>query len=89
MVPLTEGREKRFMVDGKRPHPPTSSSFSSSQSQSQNQEDNDPVNNFELEPIEYCNQLPPIPGASEEFKQTKGMFKCLGHFLSNFGKKKK
>ncbi|GKA60211.1 hypothetical protein Tco_0759618 [Tanacetum coccineum] len=29
MVPLTEGRVKRFMVDGKRPHPQTSSSSSS------------------------------------------------------------
>ncbi|GJW59741.1 hypothetical protein Tco_0109076 [Tanacetum coccineum] len=46
-----------------KPHPPTSSSFSSSESQSQNQEDNDPMDNFKLEPIEYCNQLPPIPDA--------------------------
>ncbi|GJV11815.1 hypothetical protein Tco_1353356 [Tanacetum coccineum] len=29
MVPLTEGRAKRFMMDGKRPHPSTSSSSSS------------------------------------------------------------
>ncbi|GKC62827.1 hypothetical protein Tco_1095425, partial [Tanacetum coccineum] len=86
MVPLTEGRVKRFMVDGKRPHPPTSSSSSS---QSQSQEENDPVDNYQLNPIEYHNQLPRIPEALEEFKQTKGMFNCHGHFLSNLGKKNK
>ncbi|GKA29219.1 hypothetical protein Tco_0715464 [Tanacetum coccineum] len=32
MVPLTKGRVKRFLVDGKRPHPQTSSSSSSSHS---------------------------------------------------------
>ncbi|GKA64652.1 hypothetical protein Tco_0764359 [Tanacetum coccineum] len=63
--------------------------FFSSQSQSQNQEDNDPVNNFELEPIDYYNQLPPILDTLEKFKQPKGMFKCLSYFLSNFVKKKK
>ncbi|GKA77608.1 hypothetical protein Tco_0784069 [Tanacetum coccineum] len=31
-----------------------------------------PVDNHTLEPIEYCNQLPLIPNALEEFKQTKG-----------------
>ncbi|GJZ32883.1 hypothetical protein Tco_0578319 [Tanacetum coccineum] len=50
----------------------------------------DPVDSFTLDPVVYIDQLPPIPrGASEEFKQTKGMFKCFGHFFSNFEKKKK
>ncbi|GJV86032.1 hypothetical protein Tco_1525930 [Tanacetum coccineum] len=33
MVPLTKGRVRRFLVDGKRPHPQTYSSSSSTQSQ--------------------------------------------------------
>ncbi|GJS91533.1 hypothetical protein Tco_0774169 [Tanacetum coccineum] len=91
MVPLTEGRVKRLLVDGKRPHPPTPtpSASSLSQSPSQSQEQINPVDNYTLGPVEYCNQLSPISKASKEYKQTKGMFKCLGHFLSNFGKKKK
>ncbi|GJX03149.1 hypothetical protein Tco_0189065 [Tanacetum coccineum] len=90
MVPLTEGWVRRFLVDEKRPHPQTSSSSSSTQSQPQDQEQIDLVDNYTLDPIEYCDQLLPIPGgASEEFKQTKGMFKCFDHFLSNHGKKKK
>ncbi|GKD82876.1 hypothetical protein Tco_1349715, partial [Tanacetum coccineum] len=73
MVLLIEGRAHRFLVDGKRPHPQTSSSFSSSQSQSQDQEQINSSDNYTLDPVEYCNQLPPIlGGASEEFKQTKG-----------------
>ncbi|GKA77316.1 hypothetical protein Tco_0783777 [Tanacetum coccineum] len=53
------------------------------------EEENDPVNNYTLDPIPYIDQLPPIEGGeSLEFKQTKGMFKCFGHFLSNLGKKK-
>ncbi|GJS13400.1 hypothetical protein Tco_0407872 [Tanacetum coccineum] len=84
MVHLTEGCAKRFMVDGKRPHPPTSSSSSS-----QSHNDIDSVDNFQLSPVSYHNQLPPIPRASKEFKQTKGMFKCLGRFFSNMTKKKK
>nr|GFC33690.1 hypothetical protein [Tanacetum cinerariifolium] len=71
------------------PHPLTSSSSSSAHSQSHDQEEVDSVSNYELDPIEYYDQLPPIPRASAEFKQTRGMFKFLGHFLSNFGKKKK
>ncbi|GKD18505.1 hypothetical protein Tco_1207663 [Tanacetum coccineum] len=84
MLPLTKGNVKRFMVDGKRPHPPTDSSSSS-----QSHDDNDHIDNYHLSLVTYHNQLPPIPGASEEFKQTKGMFKWLGHFLSNMTKKKK
>ncbi|GKB30553.1 hypothetical protein Tco_0869954 [Tanacetum coccineum] len=89
MVPLTKGRAHRFMVDGKRSHPQTSSGSSSSQSLTPTQGEVDPVDNFTLDPIVFFDQLPPIlRGASEEFKQTKGMLKCFGHFLSNLGKKK-
>ncbi|GJR12840.1 hypothetical protein Tco_0795492 [Tanacetum coccineum] len=78
------------MVDRKRPHPQTSfGSSSSSPSPTPNQEENDTVDNYTLDPVEYINQLPPIEGGeSPEFKQTKGMFKCFGHFLSNLEKKK-
>nr|GFC60146.1 hypothetical protein [Tanacetum cinerariifolium] len=89
MVPRTKGRAHRFMVDGKRPHPQTSSGSSSSQSPTPTQVEVDSVDNFTLNPVVYCYQLPPIPGGPlEEFKQTKGMFKCFCHFLSNLGKKK-
>ncbi|GJR00321.1 hypothetical protein Tco_0523305 [Tanacetum coccineum] len=90
MVPLTKGRAHRFMVDGKKPHPQTSSGSSSSPSPTPNLGEVNPVDNYTLDPIVYMNQLPPIPeDESVEFKQTKGMFKCFGHFLSNLGKKKK
>ncbi|GJS91663.1 hypothetical protein Tco_0774299 [Tanacetum coccineum] len=89
MVPLTEGRTKRIMIDGKRPYPQTSFRSSSSPSPTPNQEQIDLVDNYTLDPVVYYDQLPPIPGgASEEFKQTKGVFKFFGHFLSNLGKKK-
>ncbi|GKD44974.1 hypothetical protein Tco_1269619 [Tanacetum coccineum] len=88
MIPLTEGKARNIMIDGKRPHPQTPSESSSSPSPTKNQEENDPVNNYTLDPIIYMNQLPPIPGGeSPKLKQTKGMFKCFGHFLSNLGKK--
>ncbi|GKE29549.1 hypothetical protein Tco_1444933 [Tanacetum coccineum] len=90
MVPLTEGRAHRFMVDGKRPQSQTSSGSSSSPSPTPTQGEVDLVGNFTLDPVVYCDQLPPILGGpSEEFKQTKGMFKCFGNFLSNLGKKKR
>ncbi|GKF89010.1 hypothetical protein Tco_0262973, partial [Tanacetum coccineum] len=45
--------------------------------------ENDPINNYTLDPISYMNHLPPIEGGEPpEFKQTKGLFKCLFHFLS-------
>ncbi|GKC69900.1 hypothetical protein Tco_1115783 [Tanacetum coccineum] len=69
MVPLTEGRVKRFLVEGKRHHPPTP--LYSSSSQSHDQEEVDPVDNFELEPIEYCNQLPPIHGRKKKKRKAK------------------
>ncbi|GKB95685.1 hypothetical protein Tco_0981822 [Tanacetum coccineum] len=82
-------RAKRIMIDGKRPHPQTSLGSSSSPSPTQTQGEVDLVDNFTLDPVVYCDKLPPITGrASEEFKQTKGMFKYFGHFLSNLGKKK-
>nr|GEU77615.1 hypothetical protein [Tanacetum cinerariifolium] len=89
MIPLTEWKVRRIMVDGKRPHPQTHSDSSLSPSPTQNQEENDPVDNYTLDPIFYMNQLPSIEGGeSLEFKQTKGILKCFGYFLSNLGNKK-
>ncbi|GJR05368.1 hypothetical protein Tco_0528352 [Tanacetum coccineum] len=51
-----EGQVKRILVNGKRPHPLTSSS-SSSQYQPHDQEEVNPVDNFKLDLVEYCNQL--------------------------------
>ncbi|GJT88955.1 hypothetical protein Tco_1070672, partial [Tanacetum coccineum] len=51
MIPLTEGRAHRFMVDGKRPYLQTSSGSLSSQSQTPNQGEIDPVDNFTLNPL--------------------------------------
>ncbi|GJY08516.1 hypothetical protein Tco_0375570 [Tanacetum coccineum] len=72
---------------GKRPRLPTPTSPDTESSDSppptphQNME-NDPVDNYTLDPIPYMNQLLPIEGGkSPEFKQTKGMFKCLFHYL--------
>ncbi|GJW35237.1 hypothetical protein Tco_0058157 [Tanacetum coccineum] len=95
MIPLSERRFFKIMLGGKRPRIPTpiptpSGSSESTSSSSHQEEENDLVNNFTLKLIPYINQLPPIEGGeSHEFKQTKGMFKCFGHFLSNLGKKKK
>ncbi|GJW37481.1 hypothetical protein Tco_0060401 [Tanacetum coccineum] len=83
MVPLTEGRAKRLMIDGKIPRPLTDSS-----DKVEADEDN-PISNYQLNHVAYMEQLPKIPKETEEFKQTKGMFKCLAHFLTNMGKKKK
>ncbi|GJZ92503.1 hypothetical protein Tco_0664568 [Tanacetum coccineum] len=88
MIPLSEKRVFQFKDKGKRPRLPTptlpdiESSDLPSPTPHQGVE-NDPVNNYTLDPIPYMNQLPPIEGGdSSEFKQTKGMFKCLFHFLS-------
>ncbi|GJS30047.1 hypothetical protein Tco_0490667 [Tanacetum coccineum] len=93
MIPLFEKRVFKIMPNGKSPRllTPTPSESSESPSPSSHQEEeNDPVNNYTLNPIPYINQLPPIKGGeSPKFKQTKRMFKCFGHFLSNLGKKKK
>ncbi|GJS79769.1 hypothetical protein Tco_0729650 [Tanacetum coccineum] len=52
MAPLIEGRAHRFVVDGKRSHPQTSSGSSSSQSLTRTQGEVDPVDNFTLEPVD-------------------------------------
>ncbi|GKA91235.1 hypothetical protein Tco_0813105 [Tanacetum coccineum] len=87
MIPLSEKRVYHFKDKGKRPRlltptpPDTESSDSPSPTPHQNVE-NDPVDNYTLDPIPYMNQLPPIKGGdSLEFKQTKGMFKCLFNYL--------
>ncbi|GJV68161.1 hypothetical protein Tco_1483670 [Tanacetum coccineum] len=87
MIPLSEKRVFRFKDKGKRPRlpiptPPNTESSDSPSSTPLQEVENDPVNNFTLDPIPYMNQFPPIEGGySPEFKQTKGMFKCLFHFL--------
>ncbi|GKG36393.1 hypothetical protein Tco_0444071, partial [Tanacetum coccineum] len=88
MIPLSEKRVCRLKDKGKRPCLPTltphdtESSDLPSPTPHQGVE-NDPVDNYTLDLIPYMNQLPPIKGGdSLEFKQTKGMFKCLFHFLS-------
>ncbi|GKC18968.1 hypothetical protein Tco_1021118 [Tanacetum coccineum] len=55
MIPLTEGKTRRIMIDGKRPHPQTPSESSLSPSPTPNQEENDPVNNYTLNLIVYIN----------------------------------
>ncbi|GJX54783.1 hypothetical protein Tco_0283152 [Tanacetum coccineum] len=83
MIPLTKGKACRIMVDGKRPHLQTPLESFLSPSPTQNQEENDPVDNYTLDLIVYMNQLPPTKGGEfPDLKQTKGMFKCFGHFLS-------
>ncbi|GJT48216.1 hypothetical protein Tco_0974373 [Tanacetum coccineum] len=88
MIPLSEKMVFRFKDKGKRPRLPTltppytESSDSPSLTPHQGVE-NDPLNNYTLDPIPYMNQILPIEGGdSPKFKQTKGMFKCLFHFLS-------
>ena len=68
IVPLSSRRVS--VAHGKRPHPHTSSSPSS-------MSEDDTLPNSRLPPLEYLSQLPSIPNESEEFKQTKGMFKCF------------
>ena len=63
------------MVDGKRPHPPTDSS------DEVEVDPNNPINSYHLDYIAYIDQLPIIRKETEELKQTKGMFKCLTHFI--------
>jgi hypothetical protein len=77
-VPLSD--KIMYKAQGKRPHPPTSSSSSS-----MSEDDNLP--NSRLPPLEYQSQLPAIANESEEFKQTKGMFKNIGRFLGKMKKK--
>nr|GEX24735.1 hypothetical protein [Tanacetum cinerariifolium] len=79
-------RVYQFKDKGKRPRlptltpPDTKSSDSPSPTPHQNVE-NDLVDKYTLNPIPYMNQLLPIKGGeSPDFKQTKGMFKCLFHY---------
>ncbi|GJZ75974.1 hypothetical protein Tco_0640439 [Tanacetum coccineum] len=93
MISLSIKKVFRLRTKGKRPHLPTPTPSDSGSSESPptnvnqgtsaNQEvPNDPVNNYTLDPIPYLNQLPPIEGGeSPEFKQTKGLFQCLFHYL--------
>ncbi|GJZ00947.1 hypothetical protein Tco_0518908 [Tanacetum coccineum] len=63
MIPLFERRVFKIMQSGKRPRLPTltpSESSESTSSSSRQEEENDPANNFMLDPIPYINQLSPI-----------------------------
>ncbi|GKF67751.1 hypothetical protein Tco_0197430, partial [Tanacetum coccineum] len=72
---------------GKRPRLPTltlsNSGSDSPPTPNTNQGvENDLVDNYTLDLIPYLNQLPPIKGGeSPEFKQAKGLFKYLFHYL--------
>ncbi|GJT01368.1 hypothetical protein Tco_0822537 [Tanacetum coccineum] len=83
MIPLSNKRVFRLKSKGKRPRLPTPTPSTSTLSDSPPPNQGvgkDPVSNCTLDPIDYMNQLPPIEGGeSPEFKQTKGLFKCLFH----------
>ncbi|GJW89010.1 hypothetical protein Tco_0164350 [Tanacetum coccineum] len=87
MIPLSNKRVFRFKRKGKSPRLPTPTPSNSGSdlppTPNTNQGvENDPVDNYIINPILYLNQLPPIQGGeSPEFKQTKGLFKCLFHYL--------
>ncbi|GJU58309.1 hypothetical protein Tco_1236075 [Tanacetum coccineum] len=89
MIPLSSKRIYRFKNKGKIPRLPTPTPSNSSRSSQSplNQgtsanPSSDPIENYTLDPIAYMNQLPPIEGGeSPKFKQTKGLFKCLFHYL--------
>ncbi|GJZ50824.1 hypothetical protein Tco_0605339 [Tanacetum coccineum] len=89
MIPLSNKRKNHIKTKGKRPRLPTptpSNSSGSSQSPpNQGTSTNprgDPIDNNTLDPMAYLNQLSVIEGGeSPEFKQTKGLFKCLFYFL--------
>nr|GEV82454.1 hypothetical protein [Tanacetum cinerariifolium] len=85
MISLSNRRVFWFKSKVTRPRLPTPTPFTltSSDSPPPNQGvENDPVGNYTLDPIVDINQLPPIEGGeSSEFKQTKGLFKCLFHYL--------
>ncbi|WP_254486017.1 hypothetical protein, partial [Salmonella enterica] len=65
---------------GKRAKPPTPSSSSLNSSE-------DGLPSSHLPPQEYYASLPEIENESAEFKQTKGMFKCLGRMMNKIYKK--
>ncbi|GJX65816.1 hypothetical protein Tco_0300159 [Tanacetum coccineum] len=66
MVPLIEGRAHRFMVDGKRPHPQSSSGSSSFPSQTPTQQEVDSVDNFTLDPILALSRKVSVPSAAKD-----------------------
>ena len=76
-VPLSGKRV--FKTQGKRRRSPSSSSSPISE--------NDDLPNSKLAPLEYLQELPAIENESEEFKQTKGMWKCFGRYLGKIKKK--
>lgn len=78
-VPLSGKRV--FKTQGKRLRSPSPSSLSSSISE------DDVLPNSMLAPLEYLQELPTIKNESEEFKQTKGMWKCLGRYIGKMKKK--
>ncbi|GJW21546.1 hypothetical protein Tco_0032168 [Tanacetum coccineum] len=68
MAPLAEGRVKGSWLMGKG----ITLKLSLAEGRVKDQEQIDPIDNYTLDPLEYYDQLPPIPrGALEEFKQTK------------------
>ncbi|GKC15199.1 hypothetical protein Tco_1011981 [Tanacetum coccineum] len=72
----------RFKDKGKRPRiltltPPDTESSDLPSPTPHQEVENDPVDNYTIDPVPYMNHLPPIKGGdSSKFKQTKGMFKC-------------
>ncbi|GKA52504.1 hypothetical protein Tco_0745819 [Tanacetum coccineum] len=62
----------RFMVDGKRPHPPTDSSLSS-----QLLDEYDPIRNCCLSSVSYLKQLPHIPMPRKNSSKLKGCSNAL------------
>ncbi|GKA70478.1 hypothetical protein Tco_0776617 [Tanacetum coccineum] len=86
MVPLTKRQVYRLIIEGNRPYPLTDSS-KEARDEVQAGPTN-PIDNTHLDPIQYIDELPDILDALEEFKQTKGMLKCLANFLCG-GKKRK
>ncbi|GJX85309.1 hypothetical protein Tco_0336083 [Tanacetum coccineum] len=65
MIPLSKKRVFGIMQNGKRPRLLTltpSKSSESPSSSSHQEEENDPVNNYMIDPIPYINQLPLIKG---------------------------
>ena len=70
-----------YKKKGKRTRSSTPSSSSSEMSE------DDSLPNSKLDPLTYLQQLPALPNESEEFKQTKGMFKNMVRYLGKIKKK--
>ncbi|GJT51565.1 hypothetical protein Tco_0977722 [Tanacetum coccineum] len=78
MVPLRKERVKRNVGKDKKAHPPTDSS---------SYIEVDGLSSSNLSPRTYVRELPIIESVSTEFKQTKGMLKCIRKTLSKLKKK--